>query len=52
MNNLHPSSFPDKPLYDDSIDDEICPNCNEKYSDHNAKKSLDCALAVIRGGEE
>lgn len=52
MNDSQQSSFSDKLPYDDSIDDEICSICNEKYSDHNAKKAVDCALAVIRGGED
>ena len=52
MNDSQQSSFSDKLLYDDSVDDEICSICNEKYSDHNAKKAVDCALAVIRGDED
>jgi len=52
MNNHQQFSFPDKPSYDDSIDNEICPNCHKKYSEHNTDETVNCALEIIEGGEK
>lgn len=50
---LKQPKFPfDDKVEDDWSDFEICPSCNIRFSEHNPRQIVRCALAELRGGKE
>ena len=48
-----PPNLPfDNKIEDDWSDYEICPSCNIRFSEHNPRQIVRCALAELRGGKK
>ena len=47
MSESSPSlPFDDAFHYDESLDEDVCPNCDKSFFDHNNNQIIECARAI------